>query len=621
MTLPARGPLARPITEAEKRSERQSTAEGNGNEKERVSRGPLPPVPTTRVEKAEQYAEDPPDAATDADSSSQKSGEGEGEGNAANHAAAKSKLDPRSIRDSPAADGDDYDLCFTITKTWSKERFARMTPVQKVNFMPGHGVICVKTKLHRSISDVRARNPAKWDFAAEFWPRGYCLPENYHELLQYWAPKEKAFREANMSTAIKDPEPAPGFILKPPNAARGMKIRLAGEVASLPAIDDPYIVKETPLAQEYIQNPLTICGYKCSFRVFVAVTGVDPMRCFVYSNGLARITHKPYIKDMASMKEENLEVHLTNCDIAKTRAEEEALEEFQLPSPEGDGLPFFFLKSDIKSVLRWYEEKTKGVADPKFRCDAAATWQKIEDVCLQMCMLANGALTACVKRDVRYRWNAYELLGADIMLDDQFNPWLLECNHSPVLSPDGYIANEVKVNMLRDLFVLVDAERNTRDRYYAEHAELKRSIGDFQAETATMGTDANPALVAEPDANCLEYSKRQGLLVGALKSENWCKFALLLVDYDIMALFHTEFEQRARGGWNCLLPSARVRELDLDWLLLDGGRKQRLPMDRNFVALEMAVKDLTLSRVLELALEQRATLVGGSKQDEPEESE
>jgi hypothetical protein len=196
------------------------------------------------------------------------------------------------------------------------------------------------------------------------------------------------------------------------------------------------------------------------------------------------------------------------------------------------------------------------------------------------------------------------LLGADILLDDTFQPWLLEINHSPVLSPDGHVANALKIDMLRDLFEFTDVERIFRQQFYDEFAALKVRVHSYVAEN--LLTDP---VVLEPECADSTYSERQRLLYDALRAKEWSRFVLLLTDYDIMALFHAEFEQRCaqRGGFVRVFPDKRVRELDLEWLLADGGRKQRLPLDRNFVALEMVCQDLLLSEVIDRANYDRST--------------
>ena len=54
--------------------------------------------------------------------------------------------------------------------------------------------------------------------------------------------------------------------------------------------------------------------------------------------------------------------------------------------------------------------------------------------------------------------NCFELMGFDIMIDNQMKPWLLEVNSSPAMSMDGPADQRVKPDLLKDTFKLIDFE-------------------------------------------------------------------------------------------------------------------------------------------------------------------
>ena len=51
--------------------------------------------------------------------------------------------------------------------------------------------------------------------------------------------------------------------------------------------------------------------------------------------------------------------------------------------------------------------------------------------------------------------NCFELLGFDVLIDNNFKPWLLEVNLSPSLNIDSKLDFSTKGSLLSDLFNLV----------------------------------------------------------------------------------------------------------------------------------------------------------------------
>jgi tubulin polyglutamylase TTLL2 len=71
------------------------------------------------------------------------------------------------------------------------------------------------------------------------------------------------------------------WIVKPANLSRGRGIYLVDDISEV-NVDDISVISK------YIQNPLLINGHKFDLRIYVAVTSFDPLRIYVYKEGLAR---------------------------------------------------------------------------------------------------------------------------------------------------------------------------------------------------------------------------------------------------------------------------------------------------------------------------------------------
>ena len=74
------------------------------------------------------------------------------------------------------------------------------------------------------------------------------------------------------------------WIVKPPNLDCGEGISVVDDFKSVPVTKKPLCV------QRYLMNPLLIDGLKFDLRVYVLVTSVDPLRIYLYEEGLARWT-------------------------------------------------------------------------------------------------------------------------------------------------------------------------------------------------------------------------------------------------------------------------------------------------------------------------------------------
>ena len=70
------------------------------------------------------------------------------------------------------------------------------------------------------------------------------------------------------------------------------------------------------MAQKYLHKPYLIDNLKFDLRIYVLVTGIAPLRAFIYKEGLARFATEEYQSPMGPNLN-NLCMHLTNYAINK----------------------------------------------------------------------------------------------------------------------------------------------------------------------------------------------------------------------------------------------------------------------------------------------------------------
>ena len=71
---------------------------------------------------------------------------------------------------------------------------------------------------------------------------------------------------------------------------------------------------ETSVISKYITNPLLINGHKFDLRIYVVITCYEPLKIYVFQEGLARFASETYTQ---KINKQNKYMHLTNYSINK----------------------------------------------------------------------------------------------------------------------------------------------------------------------------------------------------------------------------------------------------------------------------------------------------------------
>ncbi len=98
--------------------------------------------------------------------------------------------------------------------------------------------------------------------------------------------------------------------MKPSNKSQGKGIWLSDKPEEILQKQ-----KESMVVSEYVYNPLLVNGLKFDMRIYVGITCYNPLRIYIFENGLARFATSDYSFDPSS--KENLLAHLTNYSLNK----------------------------------------------------------------------------------------------------------------------------------------------------------------------------------------------------------------------------------------------------------------------------------------------------------------
>lgn len=223
-------------------------------------------------------------------------------------------------------------------------------------------------------------------------------------------PNEFVYLESEME---KDKEKL--WIAKPAASSQGKGIIVTNKLSEIPQKGTPHIVSE------YIHNPLLFDGYKFDLRVYVAITSINPLRLYIYEDGLTRFATSKYTNNLCGNKKQSKYTHLTNYSLNKFNPNFVANND-----ANSDGVGSKWSLVALRKAFR-----DQGLDD-------TAIFKKIEDVIIKTILSAENVIFNAVNQYVAFpRSNCFELLGFDILIDDCLNPWLLEVNLSPSLACDS----------------------------------------------------------------------------------------------------------------------------------------------------------------------------------------
>lgn len=230
------------------------------------------------------------------------------------------------------------------------------------------------------------------------------------------------------------------WILKPAGLSRGRGIELYNH---LEEIKDKMQKEGQWVMQKYIECPLLVKKKKFDIRQWVLVTSWNPLTAWFYDKCYLRFGVEDYsIDDL-----KNKFVHLTNNSIQKYSDK--------------------FEKSDIEGNM-WHSDQ---FSDYLRNLEGHDIWEDTIKPGIKKIITHS---LECVQDMVDGRKGSCELYGYDIMLDDQYNPWLIEINCSPAMD----YSTSITEYMVKE--VMDDTIKIMIDYYYAPwNKKPTVDTGDF----------------------------------------------------------------------------------------------------------------------------------------------
>lgn len=360
----------------------------------------------------------------------------------------------------PALAGEPWNLFWAMRPSTLEQLFSSARPnesiktgyldgIQMINHFPNYYELSRKDLLVKHWREYRDRcqdntNTTLYNVLS-FVPQSFILPEEHFK-----------FVNAFQRRASNNSDRPNYWIIKPANCSRGIGIRIIDRLDKIPIslrgnTEEHLIDKEEHRNQcnwsrsnfvvcEYISNPLLIYGKKFDLRIYVLATSFLPLKAFVYRKGFTRFCTEVYSNSSEQL--DNQKIHLTNISLQKHSG--------------SNGTNYRNSTLDLK----WSLEKLKKYLVKRTGDENAGNslWEKIKMIVL------NSLL--CVQNVIISDSRSFELFGFDILLDDNYNAFLMEINGSPSLTPSDELDYELKEKLISDCFDIV--------------FHLSNSLGDFE---------------------------------------------------------------------------------------------------------------------------------------------
>lgn len=178
------------------------------------------------------------------------------------------------------------------------------------------------------------------------------------------------------------------------------------------------------------------------------MTSTDPLRIFVYKEGLARFATNKYREPCITNTSNNF-MHLTNYSVNKYSR--------------------LFSNDDEAGSKRRFATLNRILTSEGY--DIAELWSNIDDVIVKTILSAWQVLrhtyaASFPTHDIIQA--CFEILGFDILIDHKLKPYILEVNHSPSFHTDEAIDKEIKEALIHDTFVMLNLNAEVKKRVLEE---------------------------------------------------------------------------------------------------------------------------------------------------------
>ena len=217
------------------------------------------------------------------------------------------------------------------------------------------------------------------------------------------------------------------WLIKPKTGSLGDGIYMFENLEKTP---DVYLISK------YISNPHLIHKLKYDFRIYVLVTGLSPLKLYLYREGMVRFATEEYTLDKSHLKE--LYRHLTNVAVNE-KNKKDYKKAVNADTDEGS-----------KWSLQVYENYCK-----KNGIDYNYIRKQMGDIAIKSLLsVLDQFYDKMIENGTKDR-NHFKLFGFDYLVDDNLKVYLLEINDRPSLLMGDINDRKLKPQLVADVLNIV----------------------------------------------------------------------------------------------------------------------------------------------------------------------
>jgi hypothetical protein len=261
-------------------------------------------------------------------------------------------------------------------------------------------------------------------------------------------------RDLDISRLIKDHYPGKMYIMKK-NIQRQTGLEVTDDIDKIKTNSDMYV-----LVQELLEDSYLVNGRKINLRVYVVVVCHENQTdVYMFNNGFMYYTKKSkFVKG-----DKSYDNHITSGYVERDVYHKNPLThndfKIYLDMNEGDK----YHPSNDPRVLCSYE---KAIRSQGLKI-SEVIFKRIEKLIADIFITFKGRI--CKKVDNRgktvpiYTDYSVQIFGADVAINDQLQPQIIEINKGPDLSPKDNRDGNVKRKLVNDVLAIIGVTTISKD--------------------------------------------------------------------------------------------------------------------------------------------------------------